>query len=97
MTNAILIFLMVAATVFINEVFFTLHVTRVAQRKAWTASIYGAMVYLVSAINVLNYVEYRWIAILGAVVGGFIGTLVTMKIDDKRKKDEQVSDSSTQR
>jgi hypothetical protein len=74
---------MVMSMTFVNEVFFTLHVARVSQSKEYTAAAYGAMVYLISGINVLNYVEYKWIAITAACIGGYIGTLLIMKWDNK--------------
>jgi len=60
------------------DVFWTLYFIHIEERRAHPASLWSAMIILVTAFTVTNYVE-NMIYISAAFVGAYLGTLLTIK------------------
>ena len=56
-----------------------MYMKKVAVNKMLAAAIYGEMVVLAAAIVTINYIGSHWM-LLPAIIGGFLGTLLTNKI-----------------
>jgi len=65
------------------DVFFTLYTRRVGQGKAFQSGIFAMVILLFSGYVVISYVEdFRYL--IAAMLGSFIGTYATVKIDAKK-------------
>jgi len=69
------------------DVCWTLYFIDVEERKAHPAAFWSAMIILVTAFTVTNYVENK-IYIIAAFIGAYIGTFGTIKWK-KKKENEQ--------
>ncbi|WP_293006703.1 hypothetical protein [Nitrosomonas sp.] len=68
--------IMVAMTV--SDICFTLYFIDVEERRAHGAAFWSAMIILVTAFAVTNYVENK-IYIVAAFIGAYVGTYVTIE------------------
>lgn len=64
----------------------TLYFRNVAKKKPHTAAFWSAMLILVNAIAIVNYVENH-VYILSALLGTYIGTFLTLKWERNKKED----------
>jgi hypothetical protein len=59
--------------------FYAMYVKYLSQEKMIRAAIFGECIVVAGAINIISYVNNHWL-LIPAVIGGFIGTLLTNKI-----------------
>lgn len=65
----------------------TLYFRNVAKKKAHAAAFWSAMLILVNAIAIVNYVENH-AYILAAIVGTYVGTFLTLKWEQTKKENK---------
>ena len=87
MEFSIVTFLLIMAAMAFADVCWTLYFIDVEERKAHAAAFWSAMIILVTAFTVTNYVENA-IYIVAAFIGAYIGTFGTI-IWKKRKEAKQ--------
>lgn len=71
-------FLLIMMAMALADVFWTLYFIDVEGRKAHPASLWSAMIILVTSFTVTNYVENQ-IYIFAAFIGAYLGTYLTIK------------------
>lgn len=71
-------FLLIMIAMALADVCWTLYFIDVEERKAHAAALWSAMIILVTAFTVTNYVENE-IYITAAFIGAYLGTFITIK------------------
>ncbi len=89
MEFSIVTFLLIMVAMALADVCWTLYFIDVEERKAHPAAFWSAMIILVTAFTVTNYVENK-IYIAAAFIGAYIGTFGTITW---KKKKEMKQDS----
>ncbi|WP_394807909.1 hypothetical protein [Nitrosomonas sp.] len=89
MEFSIVTFLLIMVAMALADVCWTLYFIDVEERKAHPAAFWSAMIILVTAFTVTNYVENQ-IYIVAAFIGAYIGTFGTITW---KKKKEMKQDS----
>lgn len=92
MEFSIVTFLLIMAAMALADVCWTLYFIDVEERRAHPAAFWSAMIILVTAFTVTNYVENK-IYIAAAFMGAYLGTYVTIKW--KLKKENEVRNAAT--
>lgn len=82
-------FFLIMAAMALADVCWTLYFIDVEERRAHAAAFWSAMIILVTAFTVTNYVENK-IYIAAAFLGAYVGTYVT--IAWKKKVESRHSD-----
>ena len=77
--------LMVAMASMILDVVWVFSVRRTAHGVPLESALYSALVTLVGGIVTVEYVSNRWY-ILFAALGAFIGSLLTVSFDSRKKR-----------
>lgn len=75
-------FILTFAAVFFVDIFYTYYLKTVTENKALKASIWGAIVWLIGSLAVIEYTANHWL-LIPACLGAFCGTYVGMKIRNK--------------
>lgn len=68
--------------VFFVDIFYTYYLKTVNENKALTASLWGAIVWLIGSLAVIEYTANHWL-LIPACLGAFCGTYVGIKIRNK--------------
>ena len=92
MEFSIVTFLLIMLAMAFADVCWTLYFIDVEERKAHPAAFWSAMIILVTAFSVTNYVENK-IYIAAALIGAYIGTYGTLKW--KLHKERQLAQSES--
>jgi tryptophan-rich sensory protein len=71
---------------FMVNCFYALYVLNVSHGKTLLAAIFGECVVLCGAIITINYVKDN-LLLIPLIVGGFLGTLLSVKISELFKND----------
>ncbi|UJP05704.1 MAG: hypothetical protein LZF61_01645 [Nitrosomonas sp.] len=71
-------FFLIMAAMALADVCWTLYFIDVEERRAHAAAFWSAMIILVTAFTVTNYVENK-IYIAAAFLGAYVGTYVTIE------------------
>ncbi len=87
MEYSIVKFLSIVLVMAFANVCAALYFTNVDEKKAHTAAFWSAMLILINAFAIINYVENN-IYIIAAVVGTYLGTFSTLKWKQNRKKNK---------
>ena len=61
--------------VFFVDIFYTYYLKAVTESRALTASIWGAVVWLIGSLAVIEYTANHWL-LIPACIGAFCGTYV---------------------
>ncbi|HMU63727.1 MAG TPA: hypothetical protein PKD88_07365 [Nitrosomonas sp.] len=93
MEFSIVTFLLIMVAMAFADVCWTLYFIDVEERKAHPAAFWSAMIILVTAFSVTNYVENK-IYIAAAFIGAYIGTYGTLKWKLHKEKHHAQSESS---
>ncbi|MDV6341857.1 MAG: hypothetical protein E6Q59_10915 [Nitrosomonas sp.] len=91
MEFSIVTFLLIMAAMALADVCWTLYFIDVEERRAHPAAFWSAMIILVTAFTVTNYVENK-IYIAAAFLGAYCGTYVTIRW--KLKKENEMKQKS---
>lgn len=67
------------------DLLWAFYIRRTTEGKALQAASYSAIIVLLGAIAVASYVENSWY-LFPAIVGAFVGTLLTVGFDRKKAK-----------
>jgi len=86
MEFSIVKFLLIMFAMALADVFWTLYFIDVEGRRAHHASTWSAMIILVTAFTVTNYVDNQ-IYILAAFIGAYMGTYLTIKWKVKKESE----------
>ena len=70
---------------FCVNLFYALYVMNVAKRKLFMAAIFGELVVLCGAFITINYVKDNFL-LVPLIGGGFLGTLLSVKISELFKR-----------
>jgi hypothetical protein len=65
--------------VFFVDIFYTYYLKSVNESKALKASFWGAVVWLIGSLAVIEYTANHWL-LIPACIGAFCGTWVGIKI-----------------
>ena len=65
--------------VFFVDIFYTYYLKSVNESKALKASFWGAVVWLIGSLAVIEYTANHWL-LIPACIGAFAGTYVGIKI-----------------
>jgi hypothetical protein len=68
----------------VADVIWVLYIRRVNQGKALASSIFGVIIWFLSAAVVVEYVENKWY-LIPAGLGAFIGTYCMVHLESKEK------------
>jgi len=68
--------------VFFVDIFYTYYLKTVIENKALIASMWGAIVWLIGSLAVIEYTANHWL-LIPACLGAFCGTYVGIKIRNK--------------
>lgn len=91
MEFSIVTFLLIMVAMALADVCWTLYFIDVEERRAHPAAFWSAMIILVTAFTVTNYVENK-IYIAAAFLGAYCGTYVTIRW--KLKKENEMKQKS---
>ena len=91
MEFSIVTFLLIMVAMALADVCLTLYFIDVEERRAHPAAFWSAMIILVTAFTVTNYVENK-IYIAAAFLGAYCGTYVTIRW--KLKKENEMKQKS---
>ena len=69
---------------FVYDVIYTLYLRRVSQGKALASAIYSSLTFFMSAVVMLSFFHNNEL-IIPAMLGGFIGTWLLVKLDIRKK------------
>ena len=78
----ILSFIITFTAVFFVDIFYTYYLKTVNENKALKASLWGAVVWLIGSLAVIEYTANHWL-LIPACLGAFCGTYIGMKIRNK--------------
>jgi uncharacterized membrane protein YfcA len=70
--------------VFFVDIFYTYYLKTVIENKALKASFWGAVVWLIGSVAVIEYTANHWL-LIPACIGAFCGTYVGIKIRNRKK------------
>jgi hypothetical protein len=84
MEFSVIKFLLIMIAMALADVCWTLYFIDVEERKAHPAAFWSAMIILVTAFTVTNYVENK-IYIVAAFIGAYLGTFGTVRWKQKKK------------
>jgi hypothetical protein len=87
MEFSIVTFVLVALAMAFADICWTLYFIDVEERRAHAASFWSAMIILVSAFTVTNYVENK-IYVIAAFIGAYLGTYGTIKWKQKKESEK---------
>ena len=68
--------------VFFVDIFYTYYLKSVNENKALIASMWGAVVWLIGSLAVIEYTANHWL-LIPACLGAFCGTYVGIKIRNR--------------
>ena len=74
MTQYIIVFFMMMIT----DYFWGAYIKSVANHQAIRSSLFGALIMLCGAFTAISYISNHW-ALIPAVLGGMIGTYISVK------------------
>lgn len=60
------------------DALWTLYIVACAEKAAFQASIWGGLIFIISASLTLSYISNHWY-MLSAALGGMVGTYITIK------------------
>jgi len=66
------------------DIFYTYYIKSVNENRAVVAGFWGAVVWLIGSIAVIEYTANHWL-LIPAVVGAFFGTFIGIKIRNRNK------------
>lgn len=81
---SVMSFIVTFIAVFVVDIFYTYYLKSINENKALTAGFWGAVVWLIGSIAVIEYTANHWL-LIPACIGAFCGTWVGIKL---RKKGE---------
>jgi uncharacterized membrane protein YfcA len=67
------------------DVFYTYYLKSVNENRAVVAGIWGAVVWLIGSIAVIEYTANHWL-LIPACIGAFCGTWIGIKLRNKSDK-----------
>lgn len=70
------------------DVLFAIYIRRTSQGRAHQAALAGALTFLFSAFVVVKYIE-NLVYLIPAMLGSYVGTYATVKIDTLRKSKKE--------
>jgi len=68
----------------LSDVVFTLYLLRTAQGRALSAATYSALIYVISGVLVLIYVDKGLPAVVPVAAGAWVGTWLTIRWDRRK-------------
>lgn len=68
--------IIVAISTFVLGVLYSVYIKALSENKMLRAALFGELVVLCGAVTTVNYVENHWY-LIPAIIGGFLGTLLT--------------------
>jgi hypothetical protein len=78
----VLSFIITFVAVFVVDIFYTYYLKSVNENKALKAGFWGAVVWFIGSIAVIEYTANHWL-LIPACIGAFFGTYVGIKIRNK--------------
>lgn len=60
------------------DAIWTLYIIACAEKAAFRASVWGGLIFVVSAMLTISYIENHWF-LLTAGIGGMLGTYITIR------------------
>jgi hypothetical protein len=78
--RALLIFVLTT----LADILWAIYIRRVGEGKAMQSATTSALLWLLAAFVIINYVENKWLIAPG-VLGAFVGTYFTVKWDHGKK------------
>lgn len=66
------------AAAFVDAIW-TLYIVACAERAAFQASVWGGLIFIISASLTLSYISNHWF-MLSAALGGMVGTFLTIRL-----------------
>lgn len=69
--------------VFVVDIFYTYYLKAVTENQATTASAWGAIVWLIGSLAVIEYTADHML-LIPACIGAFCGTYVGMKLRNRK-------------
>lgn len=66
------------AAAFVDAIW-TLYIVACAERAAFQASVWGGLIFIISASLTLSYISNHWF-MLSAALGGMVGTYLTIRL-----------------
>ena len=64
---------------FFTDIFYTYYLSAVEQSRAWAASIWAGILYILGSLIVVGYTHDVWI-LVPATIGGILGTYLGVKL-----------------
>jgi uncharacterized membrane protein YfcA len=74
--------LLVFGVALIVDILWVWYIKSVDSDKAWQASTSGTLIYSISAVITIHYVENHWY-LIPMILGAFLGTFFAIKIKKK--------------
>lgn len=78
MLSIVIKWIIVFVVTCIYDILCTLYLKKVHEGKAFLGATYSSLIYLISALVIIEYTSDK-LLIIPAVVGGFVGTYFTIK------------------
>jgi len=76
--NQILTFIAAIVVTAVADVIWALYIAYVGERKEWHAATMASVIIFASGLNILFITENKW-NLVGAIIGAFVGTYLTVK------------------
>jgi uncharacterized membrane protein YfcA len=83
----VLSFIITFIAVTVVDIFYTYYLKSVNENKAVVAGFWGAVVWLIGSIAVIEYTSDHWL-LIPACIGAFFGTWIGIKLRNKGKGNE---------
>jgi uncharacterized membrane protein YfcA len=80
---SVMSFIVTFIAVFVVDIFYTYYLKSINENKALTAGFWGAVVWLIGSIAVIEYTTNHWL-LIPACIGAFCGTFVGIKLRNKK-------------
>ena len=79
-------FIITFVAVFVVDIFYTYYLKSVNENRALVAGFWGAVVWFIGSIAVIEYTANHWL-LIPACIGAFCGTWVGIKLRNKGESD----------
>lgn len=83
---SVMSFIVTFIAVFVVDIFYTYYLKSINENKALIAGFWGAVVWLIGSIAVIEYTANHWL-LIPACIGAFCGTWVGIKLRKKGESD----------
>lgn len=76
--------ILVFFSVLLYDSLYALYIQQIHEKKALKSAITSSILYLSGAYVVVSYIDDKWL-IIPAIIGGAIGTYITVKYSKEKK------------